>query len=98
MDRRAEHDAVGLLDQRQHVGYRAAEHAFARLAAAAAAHTAAHRRRADVENRRLDARFVQHFGHLGQGCVGAAVFVRTAVDQQYIHSNTSILDLLLLPL
>ena len=87
MDRRAEHDAVGLLDQRQHVGHRAAEHAFASLAAAAAAHTAAHRRRADVENRRLDARFVQHLGHLGQGCVGAAVFVRTAVDQQYIHSK-----------
>lgn len=87
VDRRAEHDAVGLLDQRQHVGHRAAEHAFARLAAAAAAHTAANRRRADVENRRLDARFVQHLGHLGQGCVGAAVFVRTAVDQQYIHSK-----------
>ena len=81
MYRCAKHDAVSLFHQRQHVGHRPAKDAFARLAAAAAAYTAAHRGRADVEDRRFDARFVQRLGHLGQCCVGAAVFVRAAVDQ-----------------
>ena len=87
MYRSTKHNAVGLFHQRQNVNDWPAEYAVSGFGAAAAAHTAAHRRRADVEDRRLDARFVQHLGHLGQGCVGAAVFVRTAVDQQYIHSK-----------
>ena len=81
MDRRAEHNAVSLLDQRQHLGYRPAKDAFAGLAAAAAAHTAAHRGRPDVEDRGLDAGLVQCFGHLGKRRVCAAVLVRAAVDK-----------------
>ena len=81
MDRRTEHNAVSLLNQRQHLGYRPAKDAFAGLAAAAAAHTAAHRGRPDVEDRGLDAGLVQCFGHLGQRRVCAAVLVRAAVDK-----------------
>ena len=81
MDRRAEHNAVSLLDQRQHLGYRPPKDTAAGLAAAAAAHTAAHRGRPDVEDRGLDTGFIQRFGHLGQRRVCAAVLVRAAVDK-----------------
>ena len=88
VDRRTEHNAVSLLDQRQHLGYRPAKDAFAGLAAAAAAYTAAHRRGADVVDRRLNARGVQRFGNLTQGMVGAALLVGAAVDQQYVHTKS----------
>ena len=81
MHRRAEHKAVGLLCQRQHVGHRPAKDAFAGLGAAAAAHAAAYRRAADVEDLGLDAVGLQGGGHFAQGGAGAAVFVRAAVDE-----------------
>ena len=88
--RRAEHKAIGLLGQRQHIGRRAAEDAPPGLGAAAAAHAAAHRLGADVVDRRLDAVGIQRAGHLAQRRVGAAMRVRAAVNQQNVHNITSV--------
>ena len=86
--RRTKHDAVGLFHQWQHIHHRPAEHTVPGLGAAAAAYTAAHRRGADVVDRRLNARGVQRFGNLTQGMVGAALLVGAAVDQQYVHTKS----------
>ena len=88
--RRAENDAVRLLDQGQHIHHRAAEDALTSLGAAAAAHTAAHRGPADVEDGGLDAFLVEDLGHLGESSIGAALFVRAAVDQKYFHGISSL--------
>ena len=86
--RRTKHDAIGLFHQRQHIHHRPAEHAVPGFGAAAAAHTAAHRRAANVVDRCFNARGVQRFGNLAQGMVGAALFVGAAVDQQYVHTKS----------
>ena len=79
--RRAEDDAVRLLHQGQNLSHRAAKDAFAGFGTAATAHATTHRRAADVENRRFDAGLLQHASHFVQSGIGAAVFVRTAIDQ-----------------
>ena len=83
----AENDRIGLLHQRQDLRHRPAKHALPCLGTAAAAHTAAHRGRADVENRCLYAAFVQRGGNLAECGIGAALLVRAAVDQQNIHDK-----------
>src|SRR5699024_5110425 len=55
-----------------------------------AAHAAAHRGGTDVEDGGFDAGILQSPGHLGQGGIGAAVFVRAAVDQEHIHGIASV--------
>ena len=81
MDRASEHKAVCRLRLPDKLDDRTAEDAFAFLAAAAAADAAADGRRADPENFRLHAAGFERLCDLLQGSVGAAVFVRAAVDE-----------------
>ena len=90
VDRCAKDDTVSLLHQRQHIRHGTAEDALARLGTAAAAYASAHRRPADVEDGGLNAFPVEDLGHLGESSIGAAFFMRAAVDQKYFHDRSSL--------
>ena len=91
MHRAAEHKAVGSLGLLDGLVDHAAEHAAIACGAAAAADAAAHGLAADMQDLSVHTGIVQFLCNERKGGIGAAFFVRAAVDEQNFHGNTLLL-------
>lgn len=83
---RAEHEAVARFRLFGELVRRVVKDAFANFPALAAGDAVLHGPCAYLKNLRFDALFLQRFGDLAEGGIGAAVRARTAVDKQNFHN------------
>ena len=89
--RAAKHEAVGGLCLFNGLVDHAAKHAAIALGTAAAADAAAHGFAADMQDLSVHTGIIQFLCNERKGGIGAAFFVRAAVDEQNFHGNTLLL-------
>ena len=91
MHRAAEHEAIGSFGLLDGLVDHAAKHAAVACGTAAAADAAAHGFAADMQDLSVHTGIVQFLCNERKGGIGAAFFVRAAVDEQNFHGNTLLL-------
>ena len=91
MHRAAEHEAIGSFGLLDGLIDHAAKHAAVACGTAAAADAAAHGFAADMQDLGVHTGIVQFLCNERKGGIGAAFFVRAAVDEQNVHGNTLLL-------
>ena len=91
MHRAAEHEAIGSFGLLDGLVDHTAKHAAIACGTAAAANAATHGFAADMQDLSVHTGIVQFLCNERKGGIGAAFFVRAAVDEQNFHGNTLLL-------